>query len=71
MTKQIFDRRAEKRMLRKMGHTELYFAYNRGNDDAYRGKNKNNIYPPGKRHDEYERGYGIADPLGNWHGTNR
>lgn len=30
-----------------------------------------NPYPPGRRRDEWERGYNCADPLGDWHGDNR
>lgn len=36
-----------------------------------RGKVKKNPYPPGKRHDEWQRGYDLADPLGDWHGRNK
>lgn len=31
---------------------------------------RTNPYPPGRRHDEWERGYKLADPMGDHHGRN-
>lgn len=63
--------RKYKRFERKSGMSDpKYLARIRGEDDAERGKNKKNHYPPGKRHDEYEHGYNTADPLGRYHGRN-
>lgn len=39
----------------------MYEALMLGDEHAYNGKPKRNPYPPGRRHDEYERGYLTAD----------
>ena len=51
--------------------SRVYDAWSRGESDAYEGRPKRNIYPPGRRHDEYERGYNLADPMGDHHGRNQ
>lgn len=48
----------------------LYQAYLLGDGDGYYKQINRNPYPAGKRHDEYERGFQNADPMGDWHGRN-
>ena len=68
--------RAARKWFRKNGMSDpVYEAYNLGSDAAYNPRLKGhgyrcNPYPPGRRHDEWERGYKTADPLGDWHGRN-
>ena len=63
------DHRREKRIWR--GYVpETYRAFTWGEGDAYIGRPKRNPFPPGRRHDEYDRGFDLADPLGDWHGRN-
>ncbi len=58
------DRRKEKRYDTKMvgGHAAeaCYVAYVNGCDVGYYKRNTNNPYPPGKRHNAFERGRNIA-----------
>jgi hypothetical protein len=49
---------------------EVYRAWNLGQYDAERGNPKRNPFPNGRRHREYERGYDLADPMGDHHGRN-
>lgn len=55
------DRRKLNRHITKMmgGHAAeaMYLAYGLGEADAYRQRPNRNPYPPGRRHDEYERSY--------------
>jgi hypothetical protein len=45
-------------------------AYDRGESRSMRNMTKRNPYPPGRRHDEWERGYNECDPIGDFHGRN-
>lgn len=73
---QWHDRRKEKRHHRKLGMLDpLYEAWTAGQALAYYGARmparlQRNPYPPGRRHDEFERGYALADPMGDHHGRN-
>lgn len=63
----MVDPRKEKRFFRKNGMDHpVYLAWLEGQDagDDHR-KPKRNPYPPGRRHDEWERGYNAADPMGD------
>lgn len=51
-------------------YNELEVAFGRGQSQPLYRKPRPNPYPPGKRHDEYERGLRLADPMGDWHGRN-
>lgn len=66
------DPRKEKRYVRKMWGRDqvVYEAYTLGEYHADAGKPKRNPYPPGRRHDEYERGYNLSDPMGDHHRRN-
>ena len=65
------DPRKEKRAFRRMGQEDhVYFAWIAGQYHGDTGQPKRNPYPPGRRHDEYERGYNEADPMGDHHGRN-
>lgn len=56
------DPRKLKRFFRRNGLFDpVYEALMLGDEHAYNGKPKRNPYPPGRRHDEYERGYLTAD----------
>lgn len=70
MPKSWLDPRREARMFRRMGLTAVEEAWNWGQDAAYRGRPYRNPYPPGRRHDEYKRGFHLADPMGDHHGRN-
>ena len=50
------DPRKEKRYLRRY-HPEPYMAYLIGESDGLQGKRRPNLYPPGRRRDEYNRGF--------------
>lgn len=71
-----FDRRREKRFFRKNGMSDpLYIAHTEGEAFAYYGEKLpprlcRNPYPPGRRHDTWQRAYDTADPLGEFHGRN-
>ena len=47
----------------------VYDAWTLGEFHADRGKMTRN-FPPGRRRDEYERAFRLADPLGDHHGRN-
>lgn len=54
----MVDPRKEKRFFRKNGQDDpVYYAWIAGQFAAEIGKPKRNPYPPGRRHDEFERGY--------------
>jgi len=57
------DPRKEKRALRKLGMSDpVQDAYYEGEAAAEWGiRIRINHYPPGKRHDEWERGFNSAD----------
>ena len=59
--------RAEKKYVNK-AYDQLHRAFDIGGIHAYTGYN--NPYPAGRRHDEYDRGYNMADPMGSYHGQN-
>lgn len=61
--------RKEKRYWRQ---NEASVAYDRGQDSMMWGgpHRQRNPYPPGRRHDEFERGKRTADPMGEYHGRN-
>lgn len=61
------DRRREKRYHRM---SQSVVAYYRGSSDGDWMTAPKNPYPPGIRHDEYERGFRSADPMGDHHGRN-
>lgn len=70
------DRRAANRA---MGHNSSgfasYMAYLEGEMAAVDPQQlpprwRTNPYPPGIRHNEWNRGKANADPLGDWHGRN-
>lgn len=70
------DWRREKRFLRKNGHTETYEAYQLGHNAAMYGnampkRLRTNPYPPGVRHDNWQRGYDQSDPMGERMGRNK
>ena len=67
----IVDPRKEKRYLRKCGFNAMYDAYIQGEFEASRRRPRANPYPAGKRHDAWQHGFSLADPLGDWHGENR
>jgi hypothetical protein len=66
-----WDWRKRKRVERG-GDDEVYWAYEQGQWDACTGRTSraHTMYAPGRRRQEYLRGYGLADPLGDWHGRN-
>lgn len=55
--RQFGDPRRLKKLCRG-SHVEL--AFDLGHCDGYRGRSKRNPYPPGRRHNEYERGYELS-----------
>lgn len=65
------QRRAERRAF---GQTSSWYAsyeaYLEGGAAHYYRQGKRNPYPPGRRHDEYERGWRTADPMGDYYGRN-
>jgi len=66
---------AQRRAFRRgMGMTSsgfaTYEAFCLGGAAHYDRRGKRNPYPPGRRHDEYERGFNEADPMGDHHGRN-
>lgn len=62
-------RRYERKMLGSDYPIVLAHYLGEGHHDA--GMPKRNPYPSGRRHDEYERGYDLADPMGDHHGRNK
>ena len=64
--------RKEKRYFARQHGASLavYEAYACGEAEAMRRNPRPNPYPAGKRHDEWQRGFGEADPLGAFHGRN-
>jgi hypothetical protein len=70
------DPRRYKRFERKAGASDpLYLAWLEGQAAAYYGKHmpprlQRNPYPLGRRHDTWQQGYDLADPLGDHHGRN-
>lgn len=64
--------RKEKRLFYRQYGSSLatYKAYSCGEAAAYSSRPSRNPYPAGKRHDEWQRGYVMADPLGDHHGQN-
>lgn len=70
-TRQHFgDPRKLKKIERNHGGP-LEMAYYRGEWDAEMRHGKRNPYPKGRRHDEYERGYKLADPLAIYYGSGK
>lgn len=70
----LSDPRREKRVMRGM-RRPIDVAYNGGLNAAVYGwmmppRLRSNPYPPGRRHDEWERGFAEADPMGEHHGRN-
>lgn len=63
------DPRKEKRYFREH-QPECYMAYITGESDGMTGKKRPNLFAPGRRRDEYNRGFDNADPMGDWHGRN-
>lgn len=65
-------KRKEKRFFRQQMGSQgpLYDAYCQGEYAAYRLRRARNPYPPGRRHDEWQRGFDLADPMGDWQGRN-
>lgn len=62
--------RKEKKLERQMGvDNPIYIAYLQGQRAACE-RNPRNPYPKGRRHDEWQRGYESADPMGDHHGRN-
>ena len=59
------DPRKVKRITRRMADA-LYVAYNLGEYHGERGVNRN-PYPAGRRQAEYERGFMLSDPMGDYH----
>lgn len=53
--------RQEKRFFSKQGNTAVYYAWNAGQWHATHGRPYRNPFPPGRRHDEYKRGYEIVN----------
>jgi hypothetical protein len=45
-------------------------AYYQGEFAGYSHKPRLNPYPAGRRHDEWNRGYNLADPIGDYYGRN-
>jgi hypothetical protein len=45
-------------------------AYHEGGNAVYSRKPRINPYPAGRRHDEWNRGYNLSDPLGDYYGRN-
>lgn len=71
MTHDTRDPRKIKRIERKVfGNDAVYGAWLEGQEAGDTGKPYRNPYPPGRRHNEYKRGYDLADPMGNHHGRN-
>jgi len=67
----MLNLRQEKKMYRKMGMTHpVEMAWRLGCWNGESGKPYRNPYPKGKRHNEFDRGYHLADPLGDHHGHN-
>lgn len=64
------DPRKERRIFRHMGYTAVDDAYYEGEYAARERPDARNPYPPGRRHDAWNYGYRIADPLGDHHGRN-
>ena len=62
-------RRWERKMLGSDYPVVIAHYLGEGHRDM--GISKCNPYPLGRRHDEYERGYDLADPLGDYHGRNK
>lgn len=48
----------------------LYEAFICGDQAGCYAKHPRNPYPPGKRHTEWDRGFKLADPMGDHHGRN-
>lgn len=68
------DPRHEKRAFRKMGMSDLiYLAHCMGEAAAMRSipRHQINPFPPGERHDAFDRGFLQADPMGEWMGRNQ
>lgn len=66
-----YDPRKVKRAERRMGMDDpLMAAYYSGEAEAMQRNPRGNPYPPGKRHDTFERGAALADPMGEHHGRN-
>ena len=71
-----YDRRRLKRLENKAGMNDpVMLAWYEGQTFAHYGRHmpprlQRNPYPLGRRHDEWQRGYDIADPLGSHHGRN-
>lgn len=65
------DGRSLKRFERRhgMGHP-VEMAYRAGEWNASSKHPKANPFPPGRRHDAWEQGFNMADPMGDWHGRN-
>lgn len=61
--------RKRKKHIAAMHSSEVQRAYVAGVNNSIR-PNARNPYPPGKRHDAWNKGRVEADPLGDWHGRN-
>lgn len=65
------DPRRIKRIERKaLGMDAVYGAWLEGQATGDAGKPYRNPYPAGRRHNEFKRGYDLADPMGDYHGRN-
>lgn len=65
------DPRKMKRYERKMLGDGVHYAFQLGMSDGEWRKEPRNPFPKGRRHDEYERGYRLADPLAIYYGSGR
>lgn len=63
------EKRAERRAFGR--GLPVQIAYYSGEAQAFRRHPCSNPYPSGKRHDAFEQGLAMADPIGKWHGRNR
>lgn len=66
---QLGNPRKFKRFCRRTGMSDpVYIAYCEGETAGLRDVNP---YPPGRRHDEWNRGQNNIDPMGDMMGENR
>lgn len=64
------NHRKYKKMLRRMGMSEMHVAFLAGENQCMDGKEYKNPYPAGYRHNEFKRGYNLFDPCEQHYGRN-
>lgn len=62
--------RKDKRYEQKMLGGALVDAYYLGEEHGRRGMSNKNPYPAGRRHDAYDDGWNLSDPMGEYMGRN-